>query len=338
MLALVVLFLLYGGALFADVLAPYGMDSEVRAHSYHPPTRLHWVDAEGGVKPLPFIYAHESRLNELYQRVWREDRTRAFPLRFWVRGDSYKFLGLIPFDRHLVGVDKPARLYILGADSRGRDLLSRILFGARISLSVGLLGILISFSLGSVVGGISGYFGGWVDNLLMRLAEMIMMIPGFYLMLTLRAAFPANLSGFHAYLLIVVILSFIGWASLARIIRGMALAIRTRDYCLAARALGVSHLAIVIRHIIPNTFSYLIVAATLAVPGYILGEATLSFLGLGIQDPQASWGNLLSEAMAIAQIRFHPWILWPGVFIFVSVMAFNLVGDGLRDALDPRSE
>jgi peptide/nickel transport system permease protein len=333
-----VLLCLYSASLLAGFLSPYALDSEVRDHSYHPPSQLHWIDTEGHFHWIPFVYAQNYTFNEVYARVWQEDRERRYSLTFWVKGESYRFLGLIPSDRHLWGVEKPGRLYLLGADSRGRDLLTRILYGSQVSLSVGLLGVLISFCLGTLVGGLAGYFGGWVDNVLMRLVEMIMMIPGFYLMLALRAAFPPELSSTQAYLLIILILSFIGWAGLARIVRGMALSLKTKEYVLAARALGASHFSIVVRHIIPNTASYLMVAATLSIPGYILGESALSLLGLGIQDPQASWGNLLAESMAISQVRFHPWVLWPGLCIFLVVMAFNFLGDGLRDAFDPRNE
>jgi peptide/nickel transport system permease protein len=236
----------------------------------------------------------------------------------------------------LFGVDEPAKIYLLGADYRGRDLFSRILYGSRVSLSIGFVGVAVSFSVGMLVGGISGFFGGRTDNLLMRLCEMVMMIPGFYLMLALRAAFPPDLSSVEVYLMIVLIMSFIGWAGLARVIRGMVLSIREKEFVTAAHASGQGSLRIIVRHILPNTLSYVIVAVTLSIPSYILGESALSLIGLGIQEPYASWGNLLSEAMNIAEIKFHPWILIPGLFIFVTVMSFNFLGDGLRDAFDPR--
>ncbi|MDD5584654.1 MAG: ABC transporter permease, partial [Candidatus Omnitrophica bacterium] len=212
----------------------------------------------------------------------------------------------------------------------------RILYGGRISLSVGLMGSAISLLLGLLVGGIAGYFGGKIDNLLMRMCEMMMIAPAFYLMLALRASFPPSIDSTKAYFLIVIILSFIGWAPIARIIRGMCLSVRESEFVYAARAIGLNHFQIIIRHILPSTFSYALVAMVLSIPAYITGEAALSLLGLGIQEPHASWGNLLSNAMGIVSIRLFPWILIPGVFICVTVACFYILGDALRDALDPK--
>ncbi len=338
MLGMVVLVTLYFGAIFADFLSPYHFDNEQRENSYNPPTPLHFVDSEGKLHLRPFIYRYTYHFDQFYQRVYTPDLSQRFPIKLFVEGDPYKLLGLFSTDIHLFGVNPPARIYLLGADSRGRDLFTRLLYGSRVSLSIGLVGVVITFIIGMVVGGISGYFGGRVDNLVMRLCEMVMMIPGFYLMLAMRAAFPPELSSIQVYFLIVFIMSFIGWAGLARVVRGMAISIREKEFVTAARAVGARPLSIIVRHILPNTLSYAIVSVTLAIPSYILGESALSLLGLGIRDPDASWGNLLSEAMGIAQIRFHPWVLIPGVFIFITVMAFNFLGDGLRDALDPRME
>ena len=332
------LILLYFAAILADFISPYHYDNEARARSYNPPTRLHFVDERGNLQLRPFVYNYSSKFDEFYRRRYTIDKSKRYPLKFFVRADRYKLLGLFPVNLHLFGVEAPARIYLLGADSRGRDLFSRILYGSRVSLSIGLVGVAISFIIGATLGGISGYFGGKIDNIIMRLCEMVMMIPGFYLMLALRAAFPPQLSSVQVYLLIVIIMSFIGWAGLARVVRGMAISIREKEFVLASRAQGVRPFFIVIRHLLPNTLSYTIVALSLSIPGYILGESALSLLGLGIQDPHASWGNLLSEAMGVAQIKFHPWILIPGIFIFVTVMAFNFLGDGLRDAFDPKME
>jgi len=333
MVALYTLVVLYVVMLFADFLAPYHYDNESRRHSYSPPTPVRIF--RDGRLVRPYIYPRTYRFDEYRRRVWTEDRSRPVPIRFFVRGDPHRILWLIPTRVHLFGVPEPTRIYLLGADARGRDLLSRLLYGSRVSLSIGLVGVSVTFVLGMLVGGISGYFGGRTDMVLMRVCEMFMMIPSFYLMLALRSAVPPEMSSVKVYLLLVAIMSLIGWAGFARVVRGMVLSIRNREYVLAAQATGAGHLSIIVRHVLPNTLSYAIVALTLSIPGYILGESALSLLGLGIQDPQASWGNLLSEAMNVAQIKFHPWILLPGVCIFITVMAYNFLGDGLRDAFDP---
>ena len=331
-----VLVLFYLAAAFADVLAPYHYDNEARGNSYNPPTPLRFRDADGVRHWRPFVYPMSFTRDENFRRVYVEDTSRPVPLHFWVKGDAHKLLGLIATERHLFGLADPAvRIYLCGADARGRDLLSRMLYGARVSLSIGFAGVFISLVLGMLVGGIAGYFGGRVDDGLMRLCEMIMMLPGFYLLLILRTTFPPEMGSVQTYFLIVVILSFIGWAGTARVIRGMVLAVAAGPMVQAAQAGGLHWLRIVRRHALPTTYSYLIVSVTLSVPGYMLGESALSLLGLGIQDPYASWGNLLQDAMSIADIRLHPWVLAPGILIFIVTMAFNFLGDGLRDALDP---
>ncbi len=333
LVALWALGVLYAMALFADVVAPYSLRDESRFHTYCPPTAIHMFSPDGH-----FVGPHVRGVTMVYdqyrRRIYRETAD-VYPIKFLGRGDAYNFLGLVASDRHLFSVDAPGRVYLLGADSRGRDVFSRILHGARVSLTIGLFGVLISFAVGLFVGGISGYFGGRVDNILMRLCEMVMMVPGFYLLLALRAAVPDTLNSLQVYAAIVIILSFIGWAGLARVIRGMCLSLKERDYVLAARTMGLTDIEIVMRHILPHTISYSLAAVALAVPGYILGESALSLIGLGIQDPYASWGNMLSEAMNIVRIQFAPWILWPAFFIALTVMCFNLIGDALRDAWDP---
>jgi len=314
------LVILYGLAIFADFIAPYSYKDEDRDFSYCPPTAVEFLDHGHWVRP--FVYHRTLTFDAMHRRVYVKDLTQKYPLHFLKEG-------------RLFTVDAPGRFYLWGADARGRDLFSRIWYGARISLSIGLLGVAISFILGLLIGGIAGYYGGWVDSILMRLCEMFMMIPGFYLMLALRAAVPENFNSVQVYVSVVVILALIGWASLARIIRGMALSLRERDFVLAAKVLGVPDIVIIFKHILPQTISFSCATLMLTVSSYILAEAGLSVVGLGIQDPVPSWGNLLSDAMGIVPVIFAPWILLPGLFIFIAVMCFNVIGDALRDAFDP---
>jgi peptide/nickel transport system permease protein len=335
-IAVVILFLLYFSSIFAGFISPYHYRSEKRLLSYAPPSRVRFFDIEGRFNIRPFIYKYNMSLDQNRKRVYEEDNSKEYPLRFFVRGDSYNLLGIFPTDIHLFGVGSDTRIYLFGSDSRGRDLFSRIIYGGRVSLSIGLIAVLITFFIGLIVGGLAGYFGGKVDNILMRVCEMVMLVPGFYLLLALRSSFPPEIGTVKIYFLIITILSFIGWASLARVIRGIVLSLREKEYVLAARVIGLSNFKIIVKHILPNTSSYTLIALMLAVPSYILGESALSLLGLGIQDPVPSWGNLLKDAMAIVQIRLHPWILIPGVFIFLAVIAFNMLGDTLRDIYDPK--
>lgn len=327
-----ILAVLYGGALFADFLAPTPMAMQDLDYGYHPPTRVHWISDGKFLGP----HVRGTEMVDLGRSRYQELPTR-YPLKFFVKGpQTYKLLGVLPTNVRFVGVDKPGHLYLFGSDKFGRDVFSRLLYGSRVSLSIGLVGIAITFFIGTLVGGLSGYLGKGVDLTVMRVTELIMSIPALYLILALRAAFPSNLPSDRMYLIIVFILAFIGWASLARVVRGMVLAIREFEYVTAARALGAGTLRILFRHILPNTMSFLIVAATIAVPAYILGEVTLSFLGIGIQEPQASWGNMLTDAQNIRVLKSFPWMLVPGVFIFITVLAYNFLGDGLADALNPR--
>ncbi len=319
-IALGVLGFFYACALMADWVAPYSYQDEDRRLAYAPPTQIHWV--QQGNMSWPYVHGVKEGFDEFHRRTFSEDLSHIYPLQLFYKG-------------RLVGVESPARLYFFGADSRGRDLLSRLIYGARISLTIGLIGSLISFAIGLIVGGISGYCGGWIDRILMRVCEAFMLVPGFYLMLALRAAVPPNFSSQQVYIMVVVILSLIGWASLARIIRGMSLSLRQRPYVDAARLLGLSHGQIIARHILPHTASYALVAISLTIPSYILAEAGLSLLGLGIQDPLPSWGNMMAESMAIVIIKSSPWILLPGVFILITVIAFNILGEAFRDQLDP---
>jgi len=325
----VILIVLYLVALFAGFVAPYSYDRLDRDRFFHPPT---WPRLSGFHLVVP---RYEQLSGAFNYRVVPNDTK---PIRFFVRGAKYQLFGLIPATIHLFGTsDKDYPVYLLGTDQFGRDVLSRLLYGSQISLSIGIIGILLSFTFGMIIGGISGYFSGWTDTIIMRLCELIMSIPALYLIISLRATFPPGMSSSQVYAMIIIILSFIGWASMARVIRGMTLSLREQQFVLAARALGQTHLKVIVRHILPNTFSYVIVAATLSVPYYILGEVVLSFLGVGIQEPSASWGNMLTAAQNTEYLRNYPWLLAPGAAIFITVLAFNFLGDGLRDAVDTKS-
>lgn len=337
MAALSTLVALYSLALLAGAVAPYHYETQSPDFSFHPPmlTSIRVRDAEGNLR-RPFVYG--TRLVNPGSRDYEVDTSAIHPIRLFHRGDTYDLLYLFSTDVHLFGVDEPGKLFLFGSDLFGRDIFSRIFYGSRISLSVGIIGILISTIIGMLVGGVAGYFGGKLDFALMRIVELILALPSLYLILVLRQTFGANLSSIQIYLLIVLILSFIGWASQARVIRGMVLSLKEQEYVVAAQALGFSRFWIVIKHILPNTLSFVIVTATLSVPFYILGEVALSFLGVGIQEPEASWGNMLNAAQNVRYLTDFWWILTPGVFIFIAVMAWNVFGDGLRDAADPRTQ
>ena len=336
--ALVVLVLMYLAIAFANFFAVYEEDFSDRRMSYAPPSKIYVITPEGKLSK-PYTYNYKRSFNpETFANDYKTDRSQRYYLKFFVKGFEYKFLGLIKTDRHLIGLDNPSgRLYLLGADINGRDNFSRLLFGGQISLTIGFLALFISFPLGLLYGGISGYAGGLVDNIMMRVAEAIMSIPSFYLLIILAALLPANMTSTQRFTLIIVILAFIGWAGFARVVRGMVLSIKNQEFVESARSIGASSIRIIVKHILPQTASYVLVAMTLSVPGYILGESGLSFLGLGIQQPDASWGNMLKEAQEYTNILYRPWLLTPGYLIFVTILSFNLIGDTIRDVLDPKS-
>ncbi len=336
--ALIILVLMYVIIACADFIAPYSKDFSDRNQAYAPPSPIYTID-ENGKFSLPYTYNYVRVFEpKLYQNVYKLDRTQKHYLKLLVKGDKYKILGVIPCSLHLIGTDKDGRLYLLGTDINGRDVFSRLLFGGRISLTIGFLALFILFPIGLLYGGISGYFGGWVDIAMMRFAEAVMAIPSFYLLIILASILPANMTSIQRFTLIVVILALIGWAGFARVVRGMVLSIKKEEFVQAAETIGASKLRIIVRHILPQTTSYVIIAMTLSVPSYILSESGLSFLGLGIQQPDASWGNMLKEAQEYINILYRPWLLTPGLLIFIAVLCFNLVGDTIRDILDPRGK
>ena len=336
--AFVVLALLYLIILFADFLAPYSSTYSNRDLSYAPPSKIYTIN-ENGKPSLPYTYNYVRKYDPyLMQTVFKQDRSKKYFIKPFVKAEKHKILGIIPTHRHLFGVENGGEVHLLGTDINGRDVFSRLLFGGRISMTVGFLALLIVFPIGLLYGGISGYFGGIVDMLMMRFAEAVMAIPSFYLLIILAAILPSGMTSVQRFALIVVILALIGWAGFARVVRGMVLSVKQEDFVQAEKVMGASSLRIILKHILPQTTSYVIIAMTLSVPSYILAESGLSFLGLGIQQPDASWGNMLKEAQEFMNILYRPWLLAPGGLIFIAVLSFNLLGDAVRDILDPKSQ
>jgi peptide/nickel transport system permease protein len=326
---------LYAAAFLCEFVAPYSLHQTDLNHMYAPPQRLHWVH-DGRLQLRPFVYRLEGRRHpQTLRPLFQENRSRPYPVRLFVRSTEYRFLGLLRSDLHLFGVDEGCTVFLLGTDSLGRDLFTRIAYGARISLTVGLFGVTLSFVLGLLIGAISGYYGGWVDNLIQRLIEIIRSFPSIPLWMALSAALPASWSPLQVYFGITVVLSFLGWTGLARVVRGKILALREEDYASAAVLGGASRTRVMVRHLLPGFASHIIVSLTLTLPNMILGETSLSFLGLGLRPPITSWGVLLKEAQNIQAVSMHPWLLAPAGFVILAVLTFNFVGDGLRDAADP---
>jgi peptide/nickel transport system permease protein len=330
-----VLLLLYLLAIFCDFVSPYSVTQRFSDTVYRAPSRIHMIH-EGRLQ-LPFVYGTSStRDPETFELIFVEEKSERYPIRLFVRSDHrYRFLGLIPTTIKLFGVEAPGAIHLFGTDSIGRDLFTRTLCGARLSLSIGLVGVFISFLIGIVLGGISGYFGGVADMIIQRVIEFLIAIPTIPLWLALSASLPRDWPVVRVYFGIVIILSLISWGGLARVVRGKLLELREQDYAMAAKVTGMSDFAIIWKHLLPNFASYLIVYVTLAVPDVILGETALSFLGLGLRSPAVSWGVLLQKAQNIRSIAIFPWMLIPALFVVITVLAFNFLGDGLRDAADP---
>ncbi|MBD2777041.1 ABC transporter permease [Iningainema tapete] len=351
----IILLIFYISVIAADFVAPYNPLASQPNGSLLPPTRIYW-NSPSGQFIGPHIYpTTQGNTNlETGDRQIIVDFKKPTPLRLFVKGSEYQLFKLslplppkwdeqeifsgITFNRHLFGTVGEAKFNLLGTDDQARDQFSRLVHGGRISMFIGIFGVAVSFPLGMLLGGISGYLGGWTDSIIMRLAEVLMTFPGIYLLVTLSSVLPPGLTSTERFLLIVVITAFINWAGLARVVRGQVLSIKEREFVQAARAMGGKPLYIILRHVLPQTATYIIISATLAVPGFIGAEAVLSLIGLGIQQPDPSWGNMLSLATNASILVLQPWLIWPpAALIILTVLAFNLLGDGLRDALDPRS-
>ncbi len=336
MFSLVVIAFLYSLALFAEFYSINDHQQRNVKYAKAPPQILYFVDDEGAFHPVPFIYDLKQELDmDTLQRNYTEDRSKRYHLRFFVEGQPYKLLGLVETNIHLVGVDEPGVYFPFGTDNLGRDLYSRTMFAARISLSIGVLGVVISFGLGCFIGGVSGYFGGTVDLVIQRVIEFIISIPQIPLWIALAAALPAEWSSIQVYFGITIVLATVGWTTLARAVRGKLLELREADFVMAARISNMGDFDIIVKHLLPSFASFLIVVLSLSVPGMILAETALSFLEIGIRPPAVSWGVLLQDAQNIRSLSQSPWLLIPGLFVIVTVLAFNFLGDGLRDAADP---
>ncbi len=331
---------LYGLALGAEFFAPYSRQWRELSGAYCPPQLPRYSLPHGW-----HVFEMQVRQDPLsFKKTYLEDRSKLVPLGFFVRGEAWRFLGVIPTERHFFGVKRQEgwlgptpTFYFLGADRHGRDIFSRLFYGARVSLSVGLVAIMVTFVLGVSLGGVSGYFGGRVDLTIQRVIEVVNAFPQIPLWLACGAVLPADWPPLATYFAITLVLSLLGWTALARVVRGKILALREEDYATAARLLGASHARVLFRHLLPGFTSHIIVVLTMSVPAMILGETSLSFLGLGLRAPIVSWGVMLKDCDSIQTIAAYPWLLMPVSLVVLTVLAFNFLGDGLRDAADPYS-
>lgn len=324
---------------FAEFFSPYLLETRT-SFTRARPQIIRFIDSKGQFHIRPFVYGLDKKIdNVLRVRTFEENPEKIIPIYFFIRGEEYKLFGFIPANIHLFGVnylENPQNsIFIMGTDATGRDYFSRILYGGRLSLMVGLIGQVLTLLLGSVLGAISGYYGGTVDVIVQRLTEFLAAFPDIPLFMALAAAIPAYWSPILVYFALTLILALVRWGGLARQVRGLILSLREREYVLAAKSFGANDSRLMFRHLLPGTMSHIIVIATLSIPGMILSETALSWLGLGLRPPLTSWGVLLQEAATIDSIRFAPWMLWTVPFIIATILAFNMLGDGLRDALDP---
>ena len=329
-----ILLFLYLLAIFAEFISPYTPLTYFRKGENVPPQMIRIYDSKEGFRG-PFVYGLKRKRDpKTFRRLYTPDRTKIIPVVFFIRGEPYKFWNLFPTDLHLFGAEGE-QVFLVGTDRLGRDLFTRLIYASRISLSIGLVGVVLTFVLGLFLGGIAGYFGGLADSVVMRSIDLVISLPTIPLWMALAAAMPDQWSSIKIYFAITVIFSVIGWTGLARVVRGKLLSLREEDFVMAAKLVGASNTTIITRHLLPSFSSYLIVNLTLAVPFMILGETALSFLGLGIRPPSVSWGTLLQDAQKLQIVAHQPWILIPCIFVIVTVLVFNFLGDGLRDAADP---
>jgi peptide/nickel transport system permease protein len=325
----------YVVALFCEFFAPYAPNQRWVGYINAAPQMIRIIDNDGRLR-APFVYGLQQDFHpDTWERIYVADPEVIIPLRFFARTEPYRIMGIIPASFRFIGFDSSEPVFLLGSDTRGRDLISRIIYGSRVSLSIGLLGVALSLILGLVLGSISGYYGGWVDSVIQRVIETLIAIPSIPLWMGLSAALPANWHPLRVYFGITIILSLLGWTYVARVVRGKFIQMKNEDFVTAAESLGAGRWRVINKHLIPNFMSYVIVAVTLSVPGMILAETSLSFLGLGLRAPVVSWGVLLQDASNFRTIVLYPWLLTPGVFVVIAVLAFNFFGDGLRDAADP---
>lgn len=336
---LVMLMIIYLSAIFAGFVGPYNLTTVHRKYPKAPPLLPKVIDEQGKFHLRPFVYGMKKEVDpRTFQTTYSLDKSQTYPVYFFIQGDEYKFFSLFKTNIHIFGVEEPGKIFIFGTDKNARDLFSRVFHGARISLTVGLVGVFLSLVIGTLLGIASGYWGGLIDTFMQRIIEVILSFPRIPLWLALSAALPANWSPLKIFFGITIVLSLVNWGGLARQLRGKILSMREDEFVLASRAAGGNTFWIIVKHLLPNCLSHIIVIATLSIPSMILGETMLSFLGLGIRPPMTSWGVLLEEAQHTRVLIQTPWMVIPAFFVIFTVLGFNFLGDGLRDAADPYSQ